>query len=423
MTVTASASTERKMPPVWKIGLLSTLYFAQGLPFGFQANALPLYLSDLGLSKTKIGLLGALALPWSLKFLWAPFVDRFGSERFGRRKSWIVPMQLLLAATCAVLALIPLREDTLLPFLVLVLLTNVWAATQDVAVDGFAVDLLSAKELGAGNSAQVVGYKLGMIVGGGLLIALLGWRANFDAMALQCLLVLTILLFVKEPPPRALEQGEKKLTTRELFTRIKEIVSQPAARWVLLAAATYKLGETLAEAMFGLWLKEEHHIAKEQITLWIGTWGVVASLSGSFLGGILATRMPLKRAVMWTAALRVIPLVAQWALAAGFGTPGPATVIPITCGEHFFGGALTTAMFALMMSQVDRRIGATHFTVLASVEVIGKAGPRLSSGFLVDQLGFQPVFALGAALAIAFLFVVPRIPDPKQPDPLPAPAG
>lgn len=412
------------MPPVWKIGLLSTLYFAQGLPFGFQANALPLYLSELGLSKTKIGLLGALALPWSLKFLWAPFVDRFGSEKFGRRKSWIVPMQLLLAATCAVLAVVPLRADTLVPFLILVLLTNVWAATQDVAVDGFAVDLLSAKELGAGNSAQVVGYKLGMIVGGGVVIALLGWSANFDVMALQCLVVLTVLLFVKESTPQAIrsagtiEKGER-LTTKELFVRIKQIVSQPAARWVLLAAATYKLGETLAEAMFGLWLKEEHHIEIKQIQIWIGVWGTVASLAGSFLGGILATRLPLKRAVMLTAALRVIPLAAQWALAAGFGKPGQATVIPITVGEHFFGGALTTAMFALMMSQVDRRIGATHFTVLASIEVIGKAGPRLSSGLLVDLFGFQPVFALGAALALAFLFVVPRIPDPRTPKPAP----
>lgn len=413
---------ERTLPPVWKIGLLSTLYFAQGLPFGFQANALPLYLSDLGLSKTKIGLLGALALPWSLKFLWAPFVDRFGSPRFGRRKSWIVPMQLLLAATCAAAALIPLSNETLIPFLLLILLTNVWAATQDIAVDGLAVDLLSAKELGAGNSAQVVGYKLGMIVGGGLLVALaakLGWASNFQAMALLCLVALTVVLFVKEPAPAASEKAEV-LTTRELFARIKDIVSQPGARWVLLAAASYKIGETLAEAMFGIWLKEEHHIAKEQIALWIGTWGVVASLSGSFLGGILATRLPLARAVMITAALRVIPLVAQWALAAGLGTPGETTVIPITCGEHFFGGALTTAMFALMMSQVDRRIGATHFTVLASIEVIGKAGPRLASGFLVDTLGYQPVFALGAAFAVAFLFVVPQIPPPKPAEPSPA---
>ncbi|MFT3709378.1 MAG: MFS transporter [Archangium sp.] len=412
------AAPKRTIPPVWKIGLLSTLYFAQGLPFGFQANALPLYLSDLGLSKTKIGLLGALALPWSLKVFWAPFVDRFGSKTFGRRKSWIVPTQLLLAATCAAAALIPLSNDTLVPFLVLILLTNVWAATQDVAVDGLAVDLLEPKELGVGNGAQVVGYKIGMIVGGGLLVslaAIAGWASLFQSMAILCLLAMLTVLFVKEPEPKAQTDAKEAISTREMFRRIKELVSRPEARWVLLAASTYKVGETLAEAMFGLWLKEEHHIPKEQIAIWIGTWGVVASVSGSALGAVLATRLPLKRAVMLAAAMRVIPLAAQWALAAGFGEPGPHTVIPITCGEHFFGGALTTTMFALMMSQVDRRIAATHYTLLASVEVIGKAGPRLASGWLVDTFNYQPVFALGAVCSVLFLFVIPKIPPPAPP--------
>ena len=81
-------------PPVPKnkLAFLLALYFVQGLPFGFQAKALPIYLREQGVGLTEIGLLGALALPWMLKALWAPLVDRYGSTRFGRRKSWIVPM-------------------------------------------------------------------------------------------------------------------------------------------------------------------------------------------------------------------------------------------------------------------------------------------------------------------------------------------
>lgn len=127
-------SEGRRWPSPWKIGVLSSLYFAQGLPFGFQANALPLYLLELGLSKTKIGLLGALALPWSLKVLWAPLIDRYGNARLGRRKSWILPMQALLAATCLIAAFFPLTEATLVGFLGCVLAMNFFAATQDVAV-------------------------------------------------------------------------------------------------------------------------------------------------------------------------------------------------------------------------------------------------------------------------------------------------
>lgn len=413
-------TSSSRLPPAWKIGVLSTLYFAQGLPFGFQATALPLYLLELGLSKTEIGLLGALALPWSLKVFWAPLVDRFGSAKLGRRKSWIVPMQLLLAATCVVAGLFPLSADTLTLFLALILLMNLFAATQDIAVDGLAVDLLSKKELGAGNAAQVVGYKLGMIVGGGLLVSLAakaGWGSLFFSMAGLCLIAMTVVLFVRE---EALHVGAGKkphVTTAELFARIKELVKKPGAGWLLLAAATYKGGETLADAMFGIWMKEVHHIPKEQIAMWLGTWGVVASIAGSFVGGVLATRMQLKRAVLLAAVFRVIPLAGQWALVAGLGLPTEQTIIPLTCAEHFFGGILTTTMFALMMASVDRRIGATHFTLLASIEVIGKSGPRLASGFLVDTLGYQVVFATAVALSAVFLFIVPRVPQPPLLEP------
>jgi len=421
-----STAAPVRLPPVWKIGVLSALYFAQGLPFGFQANALPLYLHELGLSKTRIGLLGALALPWSLKFLWAPMVDRFGSPRFGRRKSWIVPMQLLLAGTCLLAAAVPLTSETLVPFLSLILLMNLFAATQDIAVDGLAVDLLDPKELGAGNGAQVVGYKIGMIVGGGLLVALAaraGWSWLFLSMAGLCLLSMTVVLFVREgsgASPEAVtpSEPEPKRGWREFLATVKELVKLPGAGWVIAAAATYKAGETLAEAMFGLWLKEVHHIDKEQIALWLGTWGVVASIAGSVVGAVMATRLQLKHAVMIAAALRVIPLTAQWAMAAGWGTPSDTTIIPLTSAEHFFGGILTTTMFALMMSSVDRRIGATHYTLLASVEVIGKSGPRLLSGWLIDLLGWQLVFGVAVLLSAGFLGVVAQVPlKPRAPAP------
>jgi len=86
--------------------LLFCLYFAQGLPFGFQ-NEISAFLRQAGLSLTKIGFANLLTMPWSVKALWAPLVERYGSERFGRRKTWIVAMQLLLAATCVVTALFP----------------------------------------------------------------------------------------------------------------------------------------------------------------------------------------------------------------------------------------------------------------------------------------------------------------------------
>src|SRR5688572_7997807 len=121
------------------LSFLALLYFVQGLPFGFQATALPVLLRARGVSLTNIGLLSLLAAPWLLKLLWAPLVDRWASARFGRRKSWIVPLQIALAVTTAGAALLdPARG--LEPLLLAVLAMNFCAATMDIAVDGLAVD-------------------------------------------------------------------------------------------------------------------------------------------------------------------------------------------------------------------------------------------------------------------------------------------
>ena len=404
-----NASTARRWPNPAKIGLLSMLYLAQGLPFGFQANALALYLTDLGLSLEKISFARALALPWSLKALWAPFVDRHGSETFGRRKSWIVPMQLLLAGTCFVASWVPPASNLTL-LLCLVLLMNFFAATQDIAVDGLAVDLLGENELGAGNAAQVVGYKIGMLTGGGLLVwasAYLGWSFMFQAMGALCLIIALIMVRHRERPhERHGETTATRVHWPELKARLLSIFKAKGALTFFAFVATYKAGESMADAMFGPWLVREAHLPKETVSLWLGSYGLIGSLLGSFSGGWLATRMPLLRAIGITAFLRSIPLFLQAALVAGAFAAGPSSVIPLTVLEHAFGGMLTTCMFAYMMSRVDQRIGATHYTVIASVEVLGKAPPAFLSGTIAQTFGFVPLFVASGVLSLAFLFLV-----------------
>ena len=179
-----------------KLGPLLALYFAQGLPFGFQATALPLLLRERGVPLQAIGFASLLAAPWMAKPLWAPLVDRYGSVRFGRRKSWIVPMQVGLIG-CALAAA---RAPSEVALAAIILVMNLFAATQDIAVDALAVSWLEPHELGPGNAVQVVGYKLGMLTGGGLLVwqsARIGWDGLFYAMAglLALVLALSVLVF------------------------------------------------------------------------------------------------------------------------------------------------------------------------------------------------------------------------------------
>jgi MFS transporter, PAT family, beta-lactamase induction signal transducer AmpG len=398
------------------LALLFLLYFAQGLPAGFQGKPLQAYLTQSGVSLSKIGFADALFLPWYCKALWAPLVDRFGSRRFGRRKSWIVPLLLLLTMTCALAAYVRL-EHGLATLLVLVFLMNLFAATQDIAVDGLALDLLGQGELGPGNAVQVVGFKVGILIAGGTLLwasVYIGLLGHLGVMAALMLGVLFAVLPLREPAPSLashLDETVPEATappppSRSLGGIVAVVIRAlrvPGAGWLLLFIATYKIGESLADRMFTPFLVKSGFTVG-QIGIWIGTYGLIASIAGSLLGGLFVRRVSLLNAVGVTALLRSISMVGLYYLAAA--GPTPSAVIGVTIAEHFFGGALTTAMFAFMMSRVDRSVGATHFTVLASVEVLGKSPGGLLSGVLAEQLGFARLFALGTALTFAFLLLL-----------------
>ena len=391
-----------------KLASLFALYFAQGLPFGVQASALPLLLRERGASLETIGFASLLAAPWLAKALWAPLVDRYGSARFGRRKSWIVPMQLLLALG----ALLAAHTQGVTALAAIVLAMNLFAATQDIAVDALAVSWLEPAQLGPGNAVQVVGYKLGMLTGGGLLVwasAWIGWTGLFHTMAALMIVVLLLTFAIREPGaahsahgpvearPRAREQS---MEVTQIALRLREVARLPGSKALLLIVLTYKTGETLADGMWKPMLLDRGFRATE-IGLWSGTFGMLFSLLGSASSGLLARRVALPRLLVWTACARALGVAGEWWISS---TPeaGANAVIAVTCVEHLAGGAITTLVFALMMRHTDRQIGATHYTLLASLEVLGKLPVATLSGVLAARLGYPALFAIGSALCVAF---------------------
>ncbi len=415
-----------------KLTLLSCLYFVQGLPYGFQISALPVYLRSEGVSLAGIGMAGALSLPWVFKVVWGPAVDRFSVPRWGRRRSWILPLQLLLMLSCLVASMVEPSRG-LMVLLSLVFAMNLFASTMDVAVDGLAVDVLRTHELGHGNIAQVVGYKLGMLAGGGLLVwasPWLGWQGIFLAMSALVACVLVITLFFREParepgpevavqgtadpgtdgdgtvevvPLEASPDAATPLSMMGVLNTLRVALLRPGAGWLLLFIGTYKLGETMADTMFKPFLYDAGFRA-EQIGLWVGTWGLIFSLAGSFAGGWAASRIGIFQAVAWAAVLRALAVAGEWWLS--WVEPTVPRAVTVISMEQFFGGALTTAIFAFMMSRVDRSIGATHFTFLATVEVAGKLSAAWISGFIAQSLGYTSLFGLATFFAMAFLILL-----------------
>ena len=152
--------------------MIGALYFSQGIPNGFFRHTVPVVFRDSGVSLEQIALFyPALYAPWMLKFLWTILVDRFHSEKQGKYRSWIIPLQLVTSGTMAVLALWQLGGPIGV-FVIGVLLINIFSSMQDVSTDGHAISLLKFGERGWGNAVQVGTFWLGYVVGGGLILML-----------------------------------------------------------------------------------------------------------------------------------------------------------------------------------------------------------------------------------------------------------
>ncbi|WP_286827996.1 MFS transporter, partial [Alcanivorax sp. UBA3183] len=184
---------------------LGVLYFAQGLPAGLLGKSMPALARDAGLSPEWIGLLALPALPWALKFLWAPWVDRWGSGKPNHRKRWILACVFAVMLVLAITALFP-REWLFGPgfalLVVLLFLLNLFSATQDIATDGLATRLLTPDLRGLGNSIQVNGYKIGMILGSGALLIMVGrwgWQGTLASLIVALVLVALVVWRFREP--------------------------------------------------------------------------------------------------------------------------------------------------------------------------------------------------------------------------------
>lgn len=380
-----------------KLGLLTTLYLSQGLPFGFFTQALPVLLRQQGLSLPAIGLTSLLALPWALKFLWAPFVDSRWSARVGRRKSWILPLQAAAIGVVLVLAWAN-PEDSLTLLLVGVLLTNLIAATQDIATDGLAVSLLDSQERGLGNGVQVAGYRVGMIIGGGALLVVfdwLGWALTFQVMALVlALAAIPILLHQEASPPPEESADQRPAPQRPL----RDFLSRPGVWPWLSLLLVFKAGDALAGGMIRPFLVDAG-LEMADIGVLLGTVGFIAGLVGALVGGWGAGRLGRRRALVLFGVLQAVAVALYVPIA--LGLKGVTWIALVAGAEHFTGGLATAALFTAMMDFCQGDNGGTEYTVQASVVVIATGTAAALSGFFAQHLGYAGFFALSAVLSLA----------------------
>lgn len=402
----ADLAPQSRMPFARKLGLLGVLYFAQGVPFGFFTQALPVVMRQEGYALTWIGLSSLLALPWALKWLWAPILDSRYLPRLGRRRTWLLALQLATALLMLVLACFNQR-GAILWLLVGSFVTNLLAASQDVATDGLAVELLSAKERGAGNGVQVAAYRLGMILGGGALLVLfdrLGFGAALVAMAGVACAALVVVLFYREPdvvasPPRvALPWALLKVPTASLWCG------------VLLS---YKAGDALASGMVRPYLVDRG-LDLSQVGTLVGAVGSGAGLAGALLGGLLTGRLGSRRALCGFGLLNAAALSSYAVLAHGWlGAGWLAAAVAV---EHVTGGMATVALFTCMMQWCRSGHEGADYTLQASLVVVSTGVAHALAGVSAHNFGYAVHFTLATLATLGTAFVVwwayPRLRAP-----------
>jgi MFS transporter, PAT family, beta-lactamase induction signal transducer AmpG len=396
------------MSPLKKLLLLSSLYLSQGLPFGFFSQAVPVLLRKEGLSLPAIGATSLLALPWALKFLWAPLVDGVQGGHLGRRRAVILPLQAVAVFVALALAFVDPRAGIAV-LLAGVLVTNLVAATQDIATDGLAVELLAPKERGLGNAIQVAGYRGGMILGGGALLIVfgrLGWRATFLAMA-GILLVATvpIALFKEAPaPPRATG------TPLKLAAWLEVARQEGMGRW-LLVLVVYKSADAMATAMLRPFLVDLG-LTLEHVGTLLGGVGFGAGLLGAVLGGLLVNPLGRRRALVLFGGLQALSVGAYLLPALGLDA---LWIIGAVAGfEHLCGGMATVTLFTLMMDRSRPESAGTDYTVQASVVGIATGLASALSGVSAGLLGYATHFAACAALGVIAVVVIAHWLYPRE---------
>lgn len=386
--------------------LLGGLYAAQGLPFGFFSLALPVLLREQGWTLTAISFLQFLALPWGIKFLWAPVVDRHGS-----RRTWLLSLQGAAIAMALLLSELHFSLDSVLLFAA-VFLFNLIAATQDVVTDGLAVRLLNAQERGLANGLQVGAYRLGMILGGGLLLwvfAQMGWRVMFLGMAGMLVLTTLPVLWMREPVP--VPHDEPLLVMRSAKPAASSLFSgwRLAIAWLHRALTPgmlvlaglifcYRFGDQMVSSLLIPFIRDQG-MDKETIAVMKGTVGSATSLLGAVIGGWLTFRLGRRHALLWSGLAQAAGFGLY--IAAAMGQGGVELLWAATVVEGVVGTMASVALFALMMDASDPAHAGTDYTLLASVVVVVSSLGGLAGGFMGDRLGYTTTFCIGTALAAA----------------------
>jgi len=404
--------------------------FSSGLPLLLGFSTLSYWLSAEGVDRTTIGLFAAVATPYAFKFAWAPLIDQVRlpvfQRLFGRRRGWMLFLQILLAGAIAWLGTSdPLGDPA--GMAAIAVLVAFLSASQDIVVDAYRIEVLRSDEQGAGSAVTQFGYRIGMIAAGAGALALsdlLPWTVVYAIMA--ALVVIGMAGALIGPEPERVDEPESDAAAtgglsqagrwlkRAVVDPFADFLTRPGWLLILLFVLLYKYGDAVAGAMANPFYQELGFTGLE-IGSVTKVFGVVATLVGVFVGGALCARFGIVRALVIGGLLQAVTnLLYAWMAYSGKDLGLLAVVVG---ADNFTGGVGSAAFVAYLSSLCNVAFTGTQYALLSSFMAFGRTLLSTGSGWLVDQIGWGPFFVATTLLAVpglVLLYWIVRL-DPGRP--------
>ena len=410
----AIASLSRAMRS-WRTASVALLSFSSGLPLGLVWIALPDWMRSIGVDIRAVGVFTLAQAPWAFKVVWSPLMDRYVPPFWGRRRGWMAITQIALALLGLVLAGVGGHPDTLWVVGAIALAIAIASASQDIAIDAYAVEVLRKDEQGAAVGARTAVYRAAMMTSGGGAITMaahFGWPAVNILLALVYLPIL--VLTWKAPEPEV--QAPAPRTLREaVWHPFLGFLSQHRALEILAFVLLYKAAEQLTQALTRPFLIDMGYSADHR-GIALATVGLTATIIGAFIGGWVTTLIGLGHSLWIFGFLQTFAGLGYYLISIA-GGPNLPLMYSATAFELLTSGMGTGAFSVLLLRVTQRRFSATQYALFSSLFALPRllAGPI--SGFLVDAIGWPSFFLVSLTMGIPGLVMLARFAPPGVREP------
>lgn len=385
-----------------RIGIMLPLGFASGLPLALTAGTLQAWLTVVGIDLRTIGIFTLVGLPYTVKFLWAPLMDRITLPWLGRRRGWMLVTQLGVASGLALMALIGPRDRPDLLGILAVLVAFL-SASLDIVFDAYRTDVLRPDERGFGAAVWVNGYRFALLLAsaGALVLAdRVGWQTTYLLLA-ALMAAGAVTIFASPEPPET--RGAPASLADAINGPLKELFNRPGVVGLLTLIVLYKIGDAVAASLQTAFLIGGVGFSISDVGYVKGI-GLAATLIGALVGGIAMARLGLVWSLLVFGLLQAVSnLGFMWLAWMGKNYAALMTSVVV---ENLTGGMGTAAFVALIMSLCDHRYTATQFALLSSLEAFGRVFSGRPSAELVAMVGWIQFFFLSFLVALPGVWLV-----------------